>query len=74
MKYITRLKHAVIGAGFVCFLIGLGEYENPVSALAYVAGLWTGASIILALLYGFIWILMPKTKKEKYYRKETNSH
>lgn len=66
MKYINNIKHAIFGALFVSILMGFYEYENPVSAISYGLGMATAASVFLTIIYGFIWILMPKRKKNKF--------
>lgn len=71
MKYLNNLKHALIGVAFVSILLGFVEYNNPVSALAYAVGFGGSAAIILSVIYGLVWILMPKSQKEKYKRKKS---
>ena len=71
MKYLNNLKHALIGVFFASFIIGIGEYDNPVYVLEYAVGTGLGAAVFLSMIYGLIWILIPKSKKEKYLRKKS---
>lgn len=68
MNYLTNFKHSIIGAGVACIMYGFTEYQSPISAIAFAVGFWMGVSIILAFFYGLIWIIMPKTQREKYTR------